>query len=110
MENNKHRIETIKTYQDLLDALLDGYTFGQYRNYGNGTDFYEAIYYSQDTTHGYTWIYYSHYGSSATRPTVEDLEWLITRIFKTTLEGFLEDYSCKAPRYGYIKRPINMPA
>ena len=37
-------------------------------------------------------IGYEHFGSSAIKATLRDLEWLITVIFKTTPSGFLRDY------------------
>lgn len=37
-------------------------------------------------------FFWTHYGSSANRATLEELEWIITRIFKTTPSGFLKRY------------------
>lgn len=45
-------------------------------------------------------IYWNNYGSSAEDFTKKDLHWLITVLFKTTPEQFINQYECVS-RYDY---------
>lgn len=83
-----------ETLRGILYDLKSGLTFGKDCTW----DYYEnkpirfpyfssALYNTQSGNIGYT-----HFGSSAVKPTMRDLEWLITVIFKTTPSGFLREY------------------
>lgn len=41
------------------------------------------------------YIYWRHFGSSANKNTVEDLEWILENIFKLSPEKFIEKYECR---------------
>lgn len=73
--------------RDILRDVKNGYSYGKDYTYVPYPYFGAALYLTPFGNVGYT-----HYGSSAIKPTLKDLEWLITTIFRTTPEGFLRDY------------------
>lgn len=41
------------------------------------------------------YIRWQHFGSSANRNTIDDLQWIIETIFETTPEEFVKKYECR---------------
>lgn len=87
-----------KNEMDILHAIMSdlkaGYTFGKdYTwDYYNMSPyrfpfFKAALYITQRGNIGWT-----NFGSSANKCTFQELEWIITEIFKTTPSGFLREY------------------
>ena len=80
--------------RDILRDVKAGYRYGKdytWNYYENKPYRYpyfgSALYLTPSGNIGY-----EHFGSSAIKATLRDLEWLITVIFKTTPSGFLRDY------------------
>ena len=78
----------------IMHDLKSGFTFGKDHtwDYYNSRPmrfpyFSSVLYVTPSGNIGYT-----HFGSSAIKPTMRDLEWLITVIFNTTPSGFLREY------------------
>lgn len=76
----------IKTiYENLNSGKIYGYMFTNCRY-----PFFDTVLYANDQ-----YIYWSNYGSSATKNKIEKLQWLIETIFKTTPEEFAKKYECR---------------
>lgn len=80
--------------RNIMHDLKDGYVFGKdytwdyYDNKPYRYPFFgSALYLTPAKNIGYT-----HYGSSATKLTLKNLEWIITVIFEMTPSAFLREY------------------
>ena len=77
----------IETYADLLRWLQGGTRFGEVSTYRDGTKNLRIVLRADEH-----YIYWRNFGSSANRATPKDMEFVITRIFGTTLPKFLHTY------------------
>lgn len=77
---------------DALDRIFDnlqaGKVYGDYRPSARFPYFWNVLYKTCSNFIGYT-----HYGSSATKNTKDDLSWIISDIFETTPEQFEKKYT-----------------
>lgn len=72
--------------------LLNGDVFGKIEKHRLGeTYFWESL--SIGSGIGGKYIYYNHYGSSATRVSLQNLKWILSEIFNVTPEQFLFEYT-----------------
>lgn len=87
MKNNNKALETI--YNELNAGAVYGRDITQYAS-GKKPRFpyFDANLYI--TPAGF--IGWTHYGSSANKNTIHDLEWILENIFETTPEEFLKKY------------------
>lgn len=80
--------------RDILRDVLTGYRYGKdrawdyYDNKPFRYPYFESALYLTPAGN----IGYSHFGSSAIKPTTKNLEWLITVIFDTTPSEFIREY------------------
>ena len=84
--------------RQIMDDLKSGYTYGKdytfdyYHNCPYRFPFFKtclSVGYGRDFKQH---IYWEHYGSSANKCTLKDLEWIITAIFQTTPVDFPRQY------------------
>lgn len=74
----------------IFNSLQTGYVFGRQIDYVK----YPYFNYNLYLTYG-NFIGWEHYGSSAVKNNLEELEWLIDVIFKMTPEEFIKTYERK---------------
>lgn len=71
----------------IYDKLRAGEIFGKISEHNQGgTYFWDVL--SADNEY----IYWRHYGSSANKLSLQNLNWILTTIFESTPEQFLFDY------------------
>ena len=83
----KFNLLGIYTYADLLENMRRGLKFGKLEEYRDGT---KTISTRLQVKNGL--IYWCNFGSSANAATARDMEFVITRIFKTTLDEFIRSF------------------
>ena len=72
----------------IYDKLRAGEIFGKIEKHNQGgTYFWDVLSANNE------YIYWTHYGSSANKVSLQNLKWILTEIFKTTPEQFLLDYT-----------------
>lgn len=72
----------------IYDKLRAGEIFGKIEKHNQGgTYFWDVLSANNE------YIYWTHYGSSANKVSLQNLKWILTEIFKTTPEQFLFDYT-----------------
>ena len=72
----------------IMNDLKSGKTYGKTEHGRMCNYFWWELYKSGDL------IYWRHFGQSANRCTLKDLEWIIRVIFRTTPEKFVTEYEC----------------
>lgn len=72
----------------IMDALKSGKIYGK-TEHGHMGDYFQWKLCKIDK-----FIYWRHFGQSANRCTLKDLEWIIRVIFGTTPEKFMTEYEC----------------
>ena len=77
----------IEDYNDLLKALQNGVRFCRVMEYRDGTKHLYTV-----LTADANLIRWNNYGSSANKATARNMEFVITRIFKMTLDEFIRAY------------------
>ena len=77
----------IKSYGDLLRALQRGARLCAVETYRDGTQHLNEVVWADDR-----YIRWHHYGSSANKATARDMEFVVTGIFKTDLDGFVRQF------------------
>ena len=79
------------TIEIIYNNLQNGYSYGKYR-YNVMFPYFDIVL-SLDATK--TFIRWRHFGSSANRNTIEELQWILSEIFKMTPEEFEDEYICE---------------
>lgn len=78
----------IKTiYENINSGKVYGYMFTNCRY-----PFFDTV---LSVSENNKYIRWQHYGSSANKNTIKELQWLIETIFKTTPEEFAKKYECR---------------
>lgn len=77
----------VYTYDDLLDALKQGWRFGKVVTYRDGTQNLHTVLRADDRC-----IYWNHCGSSANEATAKGMQFVIEKIFRMTLPEFIRAF------------------
>lgn len=76
----------------IYDKLHSGECFGKIEKHRQGgTYFWDVLYIGQGT--GKEYIFWRHYGSSANSVSLQNLKWILTKIFEMAPEEFLFNYT-----------------
>ena len=82
-----YNLAGIYTYDDLLQHMQNGLRFCELTTYRDDTKHLWEVLRADER-----YIYWRNYGSSANSATAKDMEFVIERIFETTLPEFLRKY------------------
>ena len=77
----------IRTYGDLLENLQAGFRLCTVEEYRDGTKGLKTNVYANER-----FIYWNYFGSSAQPATEQDMEFVVTQIFQTTLDKFIRRF------------------
>ena len=93
------------TQRDALNTihagLMYGDSFGKISRYrydhpdSPGGEYFSPVLYPIYRASKVAFIGYTHYGSSATKPTKKELDWIIRHIFNTTPSEFSKTYRAR---------------
>lgn len=75
----------------IYENINSGKEYGYMINNVTYPYFNTVLYVSENNKY----IRWQHYGSSANKNTIKDLQWIIETIFKTTPEEFAKKYECR---------------
>lgn len=73
--------------EKIYNELNRGAVFGIDRFNAPRFPYFDAVMWTNEK-----YIFWRNYGSSANKNTIQDLEWILENIFKTTPEEFLKKY------------------
>lgn len=83
------------TVKDIYDNLQDGKVYGKTMKAVN-PNLYETIFItSLSTSEDGQYIRWNHFGSSANKNTVSELEWILKVIFEMTAEEFTNNFEMR---------------
>ena len=72
----------------IYKELLAGESFGKIDKHSLWVTYFWTVLFADEK-----YIRWCHYGSSANKTNLKNLNWILTEIFKTTPEQFLYDYT-----------------
>lgn len=84
MELQEFNLLGIYTYADLLSYLQKGYRAYVVRTHWDGTKYLDDVCHADSR-----YIYWNAFGSSANRATAKDMQFVVEKIFRTTLDEFI---------------------
>lgn len=87
LEAKEYNLAGIRNSADLLQWLQNGHRFCSLSTYRDGTKNLDTVIRADSR-----YIYWKHYGESANAATAKELDWIITVIFKTDLDGFIRRF------------------
>lgn len=78
----------MSTLKFIYHKLMNGESFGSIEPHRLGGTYFWLVLYSDGQ-----FIYWTHYGSSANKASLENLKWILQEIFQLTPEQFLFNYT-----------------